>query len=131
MLIPFGEKSELPPIVTALDEFVNRPQAATWFAVTEILKKQRNAVNRFRRAAFSLHTTDDNHTNKRDATMTRFASEAEVVEWVESVDENNTQPHEIADELSAAWQVVFGRPLADEDGDTRRDAWSHLCAAVL
>lgn len=61
----------------------------------------------------------------------KFANEIEVKEWIESVDESNTQPSEIADELAAAWQVVFGYSLDQEDGDTRRDAWSHLCSAVL
>lgn len=60
-----------------------------------------------------------------------FADESDVREWIESVDETNTQPEDIADELAAAWQVVYGHPLGDEDADTQRDAWSHLCSAVL
>ena len=63
--------------------------------------------------------------------MSKFASEVEVKEWIESVDESNTQPADIAEELADAWQVVYGRPLSDEDGETQRDAWSHLCSAVL
>jgi hypothetical protein len=55
----------------------------------------------------------------------------DVREWIESVDEQTTEPSDIADELAAAWQIVYGHPLADEDADTQRDAWSHLCAAVL
>ena len=58
-------------------------------------------------------------------------TEADVREWIESVDETNTQPSDIRDELEQAWQIVFGCPLDDEDADTRRDAWSHLCSAVL
>lgn len=61
---------------------------------------------------------------------TRFKNESEVSEWIESVDEQTTQSEDIADELESAWQVVFGRSLESEDADTRRDAWSHLCAAV-
>ena len=58
-------------------------------------------------------------------------TEADVREWIESVDETATQPGEIREELEQAWQIVFGRPLDEEDADTRRAAWSHLCSAVL
>ncbi len=61
----------------------------------------------------------------------QFATDAEVAEWIESVDESNTQPGDIADELAAAWLTVFGRPLAEEDDEVRGSAWSHLCSAVL
>lgn len=61
----------------------------------------------------------------------KFANEIEVKEWIESVDENNTQSEDIADELADAWQVVYGHPLSQEDADTQQDAWSHLCSAVL
>ena len=57
-----------------------------------------------------------------------FTTEAEVSEWIESVDE---QTDDIREELESAWLVVFGSPLSGEDADTQRDAWSHLCAAVL
>jgi hypothetical protein len=60
-----------------------------------------------------------------------FATEAEVAEWIESVDEQHTQPEDIREELESAWLVVYGHPLAEEDADTQRDAWSHLCSAVL
>lgn len=63
--------------------------------------------------------------------MATLTSQADVREWIESVDEQTTQPEDIQDELAAAWQIVYGRPLAEEDDDTRRDAWSHLCSAVL
>jgi len=55
----------------------------------------------------------------------------DVAEWIESIDETHTQPQDIADEMLVAWQVVYGRPLSDEDVDTQRDAWSHLCSAVM
>lgn len=55
----------------------------------------------------------------------------DVRTWIESVDEYTTQPADIADELAQAWHIVMGHALTDEDADTRRDAWSHLCAAVL
>ena len=60
-----------------------------------------------------------------------FTTEAEVSEWIESVDEQCTQTDDIREELESAWLVVFGSPLSGEDADTQRDAWSHLCAAVL
>jgi len=61
----------------------------------------------------------------------KFASKAEVTEWVESVDEQYTQRDDIQDELEAAWLVVYGHPLSDEDSNVQADAWSHLCSAVL
>lgn len=63
--------------------------------------------------------------------MTIFTTEAEVSEWIESVDEQSTQVTDIREELESAWLVVFGHPLSDEDADTQSDAWSHLCAAVI
>lgn len=60
-----------------------------------------------------------------------MTTENDVREWIESVDETNTQPGDIREKLEQAWQIVFGHPLAEEDADTRRDAWSHLCSAVL
>ena len=63
--------------------------------------------------------------------MPNFKTEADVKEWIESVDEHNVQADDIAEELAEAWQVVYGHPLSEEDADTRRDAWSHLCSAVL
>ena len=63
--------------------------------------------------------------------MSQFKNEAEVSEWIESVDEQSTQPADIREELESAWLVVFGHPLSDEDDDTQRDAWSHLCAACM
>lgn len=60
-----------------------------------------------------------------------FANEAEVSEWIESVDEQHTRKEDIREEIEAAWVVVFGNPLSEEDTDTQQDAWSHLCAAVL
>jgi hypothetical protein len=63
--------------------------------------------------------------------MAIFSTEAEVSEWIESVDEQNTQTSDIREELESAWLVVFGHPLSDEDADTQRDAWSHLCAACM
>ena len=63
--------------------------------------------------------------------MAIFSTEAEVSEWIESVDEQNTQAADIREEMESAWLVVFGHPLSEEDADTQRDAWSHLCSAVL
>lgn len=60
-----------------------------------------------------------------------FATKADVANWIESIDEKTTQAADIADELAAAWQVVYGCSLCNEDDDTQRDAWSLLCAAVL
>jgi len=58
-------------------------------------------------------------------------TKADVREWIESVDEQHTQPEDIETELAQAWQIVYGHPLSGEDTDTQRDAWSHLCSAVL
>lgn len=63
--------------------------------------------------------------------MSKFKTEAEVSEWIESVDEQYTQAAEIREEIESAWLVVFGRPLSEEDEQTRGSAWSHLCAACL
>jgi len=61
----------------------------------------------------------------------RFSTAADVAEWMESVDESTTQRQDIEDELADAWLIVYGNSLADEDDDMQRDAWSHLCSAVL
>ena len=60
-----------------------------------------------------------------------FSTKSQVSEWIESVDEQHTQPADIREELESAWLVVYGHPLSDESEDVQRDAWSHLCSAVL
>lgn len=69
--------------------------------------------------------------HQSQAEAVKIARRLNIAAWIESVDEQHTQPADIADELAAAWPVVFGRELATENDDVRRDAWSHLCAAVL
>ena len=44
------------------------------------------------------------------------------------MNETTTQLADIREELEAAWRLVFNRELSDEDAETQRDAWSHLCS---
>ena len=62
---------------------------------------------------------------------TEMNSREAVANWIESVNETTTQLADIRDELEAAWRLVFKRELSEEDAETQRDAWSHLCSAVL
>ena len=58
-------------------------------------------------------------------------NEKDVADWLNAQEEGDEYAPGFADNLAECWHVVFGRSLADEDQETRGNAWSHLCSAVL